>query len=92
MPANDNSHTVGQWLYEHRADGLYRRRIGYKPVWEKCRPEQEGAQTLIPGVAPVTDGDRLQVRAEQLLQPSCAQRPADDGIFDLGARAQTSLF
>jgi hypothetical protein len=90
MATNDN-HPIGQWLYEHRADGLYRRRIGFKPVWERCIPEREGAQTLIPGVAPVTDGDRARYGSEQLLQPSCAQRPADDGLFDLGARRQQQL-
>lgn len=88
-----SDHPIGQWLYRvNDAGELERRRIGYQPVWEKCVPEQEGRQTLIPGVAPVTDGDRARYGTEQLLQPSCAQRPANDGLFDLGARGQRELF
>ena len=50
-----------------------------------------GEQTLIPGVAPVTERDRADARGEQPLRSDREQRPADDGLFDTGARRQTDL-
>ncbi len=53
-----SDHPIGQWLYRvNDAGELERRRIGYQPVWEKCVPEQEGRQTLIPRRGP-GDGRR----------------------------------
>lgn len=51
-----------------------------------------GLQTLVPGVAQVTLGDRLAVLANAPLLPRRAQRPADHGLFDLNARNQFELF
>lgn len=49
-----------------------------------------GEQTLIDGVAPVTQRDRLEAQQAAPLQGGDA--PPDDGLFDLGARAQTDMF
>lgn len=51
----------------------------------------EGEQSLIPGVSPVTDRDRAEVKAEAPLRSQKAQKPADEGLFDTGARKQTDL-
>lgn len=51
-----------------------------------------GLQTLVPGVAPVTLGERLAVLANAPLVPRRIQRPADHGLFDLNARLQLELF
>lgn len=51
-----------------------------------------GLQTLVPGVAPVTMGDRLAVLANAPLLPRRVQRPADHGLFDVNARNQLELF
>ena len=55
-------------------------------------PTQEGEQTLIPGVAPITGRDRLALRAAAPLRPRVAQKPLDIGLFDEDARKQLSLF
>jgi hypothetical protein len=54
-------------------------------------PTAAGQQGLIAGVAPVTQGDRLRVQADQPLQSGAAQKPADVGLFDVGARNQLDL-
>ena len=51
-----------------------------------------GNQTLVPGVAPITPRDRLAIRANAPIEPRKAQRPADHGLFDLGARNQIEMF
>ena len=51
-----------------------------------------GNQTLVPGVAPITPRDRLAMRANAPLEPKKRQRPADHGLFDLGARNQIEMF
>ena len=51
-----------------------------------------GAQTLVPGVAPITPRDRLEWRAAQPLEPKKPQRPCDLGLFDINARNQLDLF
>ena len=51
-----------------------------------------GAQTLVPGVAPITPRDRLEWRAAQPLEPTKPQRPCDLGLFDMNARNQLDLF
>ncbi|MFL0694629.1 MAG: hypothetical protein ACJLUP_21905 [Agrobacterium tumefaciens] len=51
-----------------------------------------GLQSLVPGVAPVTLGDRLAVLAAAPLVPKKRQRPADDGLFDTNARNQLEMF
>lgn len=55
-------------------------------------PGAEGKpQTLIPGVAPVTDRQRAEARAAKPLTGGNAAPPAG-GLFDEGARAQSDLF
>lgn len=51
-----------------------------------------GVQTLVTGVAPITPAQRLAMLAGSPLQPRRPQRPADHGLFDLGARNQIEMF
>ena len=51
-----------------------------------------GVQTLVAGVAPITPAQRLAMLADAPLQPRRPQRPADHGLFDLGARNQIEMF
>ena len=50
-----------------------------------------GEQTLVPGVSPVTQRDRLEWTMTQPKAGSRVQKPCDLGLFDLGARAQLDL-
>lgn len=56
----------------------------------KTEQTPEGEQTLIPGVAPVTDKDRAEAQAKKPKRGGNA--PADFGLFDTGARAQGDMF
>ncbi|WP_188477262.1 hypothetical protein [Primorskyibacter flagellatus] len=49
-----------------------------------------GDQTLIDGVAPVSDRDRLEARQNAPMRGGNAA--ADEGLFDTGARLQSDLF
>ncbi|HLJ92764.1 MAG TPA: hypothetical protein VKU02_06160 [Gemmataceae bacterium] len=51
-----------------------------------------GEQTLISGVRPITERDRLQRRLEAPLQPRCQQKPLNVGLWDEDARNQLELF
>lgn len=51
-----------------------------------------GVQTLVIGVSPITPAQRLAMLADAPLQPRRPQRPADHGLFDLGARNQIEMF
>ncbi len=51
-----------------------------------------GAQTLVTGVAPISQADRLAHRAAAPMQPKKPQRPADHGLFDTNARLQIEMF
>ena len=51
-----------------------------------------GNQTLVPGVTPITQRDRLAIRANAPLEPKRPQRPADHGLFDTNARNQIEMF
>ncbi|MCW3835033.1 hypothetical protein ACFQ1E_01760 [Sphingomonas canadensis] len=51
-----------------------------------------GVQSLVPGVVPITQADRLALRAAQPLAARKPQRPCDLGLFDLAARDQLELF
>lgn len=53
---------------------------------------EAGSQTLVPGVAPVTLGDRLGLLANAPLLPRKRQRAADHGLFDTNARNQLEMF
>lgn len=53
---------------------------------------EAGRQTLVPGVVPVTLGDRLAVLAQAPMLPRKGQRPADHGLFDTNAHNQLEMF
>lgn len=53
---------------------------------------QAGTQTLVPGVAPVTLGDRLAALAAAPMLARRIQRPADHGLFDTNACNQLEMF
>lgn len=55
-------------------------------------PTPIGAQSLVPGVAPIMPADRLALRAAAPLRAAKAQRPLDVGLFDPNARNQLDLF
>ncbi len=61
---------------------------GEKPEIEETRA---GTQTLMRGVAPITQRDRLAVLAAAPLAPRAAQQSCDVGIFDLESRRQIDL-
>ena len=52
----------------------------------------QGEQTLVPGVTPISQRDRLQELADAPLQPRCSQKPCNVGLFDEDARNQLDLF
>ena len=49
-----------------------------------------GEQSLVPGVDPVTERQRLEAAQDAPLRGG--ETPADDGLFDLNARAQVDMF
>lgn len=54
----------------------------------------EGRQALVPGVAPVTLRERLDVMARKPMTPKrgpILQKPCDIGLFDEAARNQLDL-
>ena len=51
-----------------------------------------GEQSLVPGVTPITQSDRLAVLMAAPLTPRREQKPLDIGLFDDGARRQLNLF
>lgn len=51
-----------------------------------------GVQALVPGVTPVTLGDRLALLANAPMLPRRVQRPADHGLFDTNGRNQLEMF
>ena len=54
----------------------------------------EGVQALVPGVAPVTLRERLEVMARKPMTPKrgpTLQKPCDIGLFDEAARNQLDL-
>ena len=54
----------------------------------------EGVQALVPGVAPVTLRERLDVMARKPMTPKrgpILQKPCDIGLFDEAARNQLDL-
>jgi hypothetical protein len=57
----------------------------------KAEPGAEGKpQTLLPGVAPITERQRLAQRATKPMRGGNAPPPAG-GLFDLDGRAQGDL-
>ena len=65
---------------------------GFAPSGFEAEATPIGIQSLVPGVAPITQADRLACRAAQPLAPSKPQRPCDLGLFDMAARDQLDLF
>jgi len=55
-------------------------------------PTEQGVQTLVPGVAPVTLRQRLAALLGAPLRPRKPQRPMNIGLFDEDARNQLDLF
>ncbi len=55
-------------------------------------PTEQGEQTLVPGVAPITLRQRLEVLFAAPLAPRKPQRPMNIGLFDEDARNQLDLF
>lgn len=53
---------------------------------------EQGEQTLVPGVAPITLRQRLAVLFAAPLAPRKSQRPMNIGLFDEDARNQLDLF
>ena len=53
--------------------------------------ESDPAQIVMPGVQPVSLGERLQWQAQLPMQPSRAQRPLDIGFWD-PLRDQLEMF
>ena len=51
-----------------------------------------GEQTLVAGVRPMTERDRLQIRLEAPLQPRCRQKALNVGLWNEDARNQLELF
>lgn len=67
-------------------------RILYQGDKLETEPGAEGLpQTLIPGVKPVTDADRMGLRADRPMRGGNAAPPAG-GLFDLDVRNQPDLF
>ncbi len=64
--------------------------IAADPLQTELTPE--GEQILVPGVAPVTLGERLALRLAAPLVPRKPQKPLNIGLFDEDARNQLSLF
>ena len=52
---------------------------------------EQGDQTLVPGVRPVTVKDRLRLLAEAQLAPRKPQKPPNVGLFDEDSRNQLDL-
>ena len=59
-----------------------------KPAAEQT---DQGEQTLIEGVAPVTDKDRVEAQSKRPLKSKKAQKDADEGLFDVEGRKQSDL-
>jgi hypothetical protein len=62
------------------------------PVPFETETTPEGEQTLVPGVRPLTDRDRLALLTARPLAARVPQKPLDIGLFDEAARNQLSLF
>lgn len=62
--------------------------LGGAPKTERT---EQGEQTLLPGVNPITDRERAQMGMEKPLRGGEA-RPPEGGLFDEGARSQQDMF
>lgn len=58
-----------------------------------AQPAQSGSgQSEIPGTDRITDRQLAERKMEGAVQPKGAQKPADEGLFDVAGRGQKSLF
>ena len=55
-------------------------------------PTPEGEQTLVPGVRPISQRERIEARMVAPLTPRVPQKPLNVGLFDEDARNQLDLF
>lgn len=62
------------------------------PLPTLSEPTDQGEQTLVPGVAPITLRQRLSILLAAPLAPRKPQRPMNIGLFDEDARNQLDLF
>ncbi len=53
---------------------------------------EQGAQTLVPGVKPIKQRDRLQALMDAPMIPTRMQKPCNVGLFDEDARNQLDIF
>ena len=58
----------------------------------QCEATDQGEQSLVPGVRPLSRRDRLQALVDAPLQPKCGQRACNVGLFDEDACNQLDLF
>jgi hypothetical protein len=62
------------------------------PLPIASEPTEQGEQTLVPGIAPITLRQRLAVLFAAPLASRKPQRPMNIGLFDEDARNQLDLF
>ncbi|WP_157089332.1 hypothetical protein [Oceanibaculum pacificum] len=62
------------------------------PVPLASEPTQEGEQTLVPGVRPISARARIEWQMTAPLRPRVPQKPLNVGLFDEDARNQLNLF
>lgn len=55
-------------------------------------PTPEGEQMLVPGVAPITQRQRIEGLMAAPLMPRRLQKPLNIGLFDEDTRRQMELF
>ena len=63
-----------------------------KPSPFETEATAQGEQTLVPGVRPIHERDRLQALIDAPLAPKRKQKPCNLGLFDKDARSQLDLF
>lgn len=51
----------------------------------------QGDQYVLPGAERLTDCQLLELKMRGLMKATVAQKPADEGLFDLSARQQQDL-
>jgi hypothetical protein len=59
--------------------------------WYHLEETVAGLQHVMPGVAPITQADRIKQRSGAPLTSKKPQQPCDLGLFDNEARAQLDL-
>ena len=62
-----------------------------EPAQPAVEATPQGDQFLAPGIAPVSDRERAEVKAAKPLKSDAKQKDADEGLFDVGGRGQQDL-